>query len=296
VDSRVTGKSLIVAASAIAILASGMAGCSSGGNSAAKSTATAARPLTPQQSIQLAARTTSSVNSFVGTLSASITAPSGTGDITGTFTEQLHPSLLARVDISTFDMAGQSLPGGISEIVTANSFYLKLGMLTQALHTSKPWIEIPFSAINKATGVNLGALFSQLQTSSPLTQTMMFAGATNVRTVGTGTVDGVPVTEYNGTISMTDAMAKLPASLRASMGQQVQKAGISSMRFTAWVDGQHIVRKEIINETGSSFAETMTITIGSINQPVSIQVPPASQTTALPASVLNSSGVNSSGI
>jgi hypothetical protein len=286
--ARVTGMTLL---GAVAILAAGVTACGSAGSSASTSTTPTTQALTPQQAVQLAARTTSSVNSFVGTLSARVNTASGAGDISGTFTEQLHPSLLARVDFGAFSMGGQSVPGGMSEVLTAKSFYLKLGMLTQALHTSKPWIEIPFSAVSKATGVNLGALLSQLQTSSPLTQTMMFAGATNVRTVGTGVVDGVPTTEYTGSVSMTEAIAKLPASLRTSVDQQIQKAGISSMRFTAWVDGQHQVRKEVITETGSSFSETMTITIGSINQPVSIQVPPASQTTTLPASILNAAGL-----
>jgi hypothetical protein len=286
--ARVTGMTLL---GAVAILAAGVTACGSAGSSASTSTTPTTQALTPQQAVQLAARTTSSVNSFVGTLSARVNTAGGAGDISGTFTEQLHPSLLARVDFGAFSMGGQSVPGGMSEVLTAKSFYLKLGMLTQALHTSKPWIEIPFSAVSKATGVNLGALLSQLQTSSPLTQTMMFAGATNVRTVGTGVVDGVPTTEYTGSVSMTEAIAKLPASLRTSVDQQIRKAGISSMRFTAWVDGQHQVRKEVITETGSSFSETMTITIGSINQPVSIQVPPASQTTTLPASILNAAGL-----
>lgn len=287
-QARVTGMTLL---GAVAILAAGVTACGSAGSSASTSTTPTAQALSPQQAVQLAARTTSNVNSFVGTLSARVNTASGAGDISGTFTEQLHPSLLARVDIGAFNMGGQSVPGGMSEVLTANSFYLKTSMLTQALHTSKPWIEIPFSALSKATGVNLGALLNQLQTSSPLTQTMMFAGATGVRTVGTGVVDGVPVTEYTGSVSMTEAIAKLPASLRTSMGQQVRKTGISSMRFTAWVDGQHRVRKEVITETGSSFSETMTFTIGSINQPVSIQVPSASQTTTLPASILSAAGL-----
>lgn len=286
--ARVTGMTLL---GAVAILAAGVTACGSAGSSASTSTTPTAQALSPQQAVQLAARTTSSVNSFVGTLSARVNTASGAGDISGTFTEQLHPSLLARVDIGAFNMGGQSVPGGMSEVLTANSFYLKMSMLTQALHTSKPWIEIPFSTLSKATGVNLGALLNQLQTSSPLTQTMMFAGATGVRTIGTGVVDGVPVTEYTGSVSMTEAIAKLPASLRTSMGQQVRKTGISSMRFTAWVDGQHRVRKEVITETGSSFSETMTFTIGSINQPVSIQVPSASQTTTLPASILSAAGL-----
>jgi hypothetical protein len=211
-------------------------------------------------------------------------------DMAGTVTEQLHPSFQARADYSTFGGAGQSLSGGMSEIITSNAAYVKLGMLTQALHT-RPWIEVPFSSLKLGTGQSLGSLFSQLQTSDPLTQTRLLAGATDVKTVGTGTIAGVPVTEYSGTYSMTQALAKLPASLRAPLSQIIGKAGIDSARFTVWVDGQHQVRKAVITEAGSLFTETVTTTVTSINQPVSIQVPPASQTTALPTSALSSAGL-----
>jgi hypothetical protein len=292
VDSRVTGMSRLATAGAIVIIAAGVAGCASGGSPAGKSgtTSTGAAAQSPEQAIQLAASTARDTNSF--TANMSIQATSGTAgesfNLAGTMSEQLHPSVEAEADFSTFSAAGQNLPGGMSEIVTTSSLYLKLGLLTQELHTTKPWVEIPFSALSKASGVNISALFSQLQTSSPLDQSQLFAGAENVRSAGTGEVDGVPVTEYTGTVSMSKALAKLPASLRNSFGQDIEKAGISSVRFTEWVDGQHQVRKTTVIESGSAISESITTTITSINQPVNIQIPPASQTSALPASILNS--------
>jgi hypothetical protein len=293
VDPRVAGMSRLAAAGAIVIIASGVAGCASSGGTAGKSATTStasASAQTPEQAIQLAASTARDVNSFTANMSIQASSGSAAGafSLTGSVTEELRPSGLAEADFSTFSAAGQSVPGGMSEIITTSSVYMKLSMLSQALHTDKPWLEIPFSAVSKASGVNISALFSQLQTSSPLDQSQLFAGAENVRTVGTGVVDGVPVTEYTGSLSMSKALAKLPADLRATMGQALEKAGISSVRFTEWVDGQHHVRKTTVTETGSAITETITTTVTSINQPVNIQVPPASQTAQLPASILNS--------
>jgi hypothetical protein len=296
VGSRVTGMSRLAAAGAIVIVASAAAGCGTSGSPAvAKSTAAAQTPL---QAIQLAASTARDVNSFTADMSIQVNASSAatgssatTVTMGGTLSEQLHPSLLAEADFSTFSAAGQSLPGGLSEIINTSAIYMKLSVLTQALHTSKPWVEIPFSALTKATGVNLSSLLSQLQTSSPLNQSQLFAGAESVRKVGTGVVDGVAVTEYSGTLSMAKAIAKLPASLRASLGSDIQKAGISSARFTEWVDGQHQVRKTVVDETGSIVSEAITVTVTNINQPVNIAIPSAGQTTALPASVIDSSGL-----
>jgi hypothetical protein len=284
--------SRLTAAGAIVIIAAGVAGCASGGSPAGKpgTTSTAAAAQTPEQAIQLAASTARDVNSFTATMSIKgSTGSSGQAfDLAGTVSEQLHPSVLEEADYSTFSAAGQSIPGGMSEIVSSSSLYMKLAVLTQELHTNKPWIEIPFSALTKASGVNISSLFSQLQTNSPLDQSQLFAGAENVKTAGTGVVDGVPVTEYTGTVSMSRALDKLPASLRTTFGQDIEKAGISSVRFTEWVDSQHHVRKTTVTESGSTVTETTTTTITSINQPVNIQVPPASQTNSLPASILNS--------
>jgi hypothetical protein len=276
----------LAAAGAIAILVSGAAACSSAGNLVPKAASSAQQAQTPQQAIQLAANTSRAVNSFAANMSVRIDTLGTAINLAGTISEQLHPSLLAEANFSTFGVTGQSFPGGMDEIVTPSSVYIKLGMLTQQLRTSKPWIAVSFSALSKATGVNLTPLFSQLQTSSPLNQSQLFAGATNVRRVGTGVVNGVPVTEYTGSVSMSQALAKLPASMRGTLGADIRKAGIGSAKFTEWVDAQHQVRKVVVTETGRSLTETITTTVTSLNQPVSIQTPPASQTTTLPASFL----------
>ena len=285
--------SRLAAAGAIVIIASGVAGCASAGGTAGKSTTTStasASAQTPEQAIELAASTAREVNSFTANMSiqASTSTAAGAFSLSGTVSEQLHPSVLAEANYSTFTAAGQSFPGGMSEIITSSSLYMKLGMLSQVLHTNKPWLQLSFSALSKASGVNISSLFNQLQTSSPLDQSQLFTGAENVRQVGTGVVEGVPVTEYTGSLSMSKALAKLPASLRTSFGQAIENAGISSVRFTEWVDGQHHVRKTIVRETGSAITETITTTVTSINQPVNIQIPPASQTAQLPASILSS--------
>lgn len=292
--SRVIGLPQLAAVSAIAILAAGVAGCTSSSNSATGTGSTKPAALSPRQAIQLAADQTRNVNSFAATLDIRMSGKPGSSGsfgnavMAGTFQERQHP-LLASADFSTFSVAGQSM-SGLGEIVTPKAVYIKLGLLTQSLHSTKPWVEMPLSALNKSTGLNLGSLIDQMQTNSPLTQTQLLAGATDVRKVGTDTVDGVPVTEYAGTYLMSAALAKLPSALRGPLSQDLQKAGINSAQFRAWIDGQHQLRKETVTEDGSTFIETITITVTSINQPVTISVPSASQTTTLPASVLNATG------
>jgi hypothetical protein len=291
VHSRVTGLQQLAAASAIAIIAAGVAGCASSGSSGSAQP----KAMSAKQAIQLAADQTRDVNSFAATVGIRIggkpgsSSSFGNAEMAGTFQEQLHPSLLASLDFSTFSVAGRSM-AGLGEIITPRAIYIKLGLLTQALHSSKPWLELPLSALSQRTGMNLGSLFNQAQTSSPLTQTQLLAGAANVRTAGTGTADGVPVTEYTGSYSTSAALAKLPADVRGPLSQGLQKVGINGAQFQAWIDGQHQLRKEVVTEDGSAFTETLTITVTSVNQPVTISVPAASQTATFPVSALSSIG------
>jgi hypothetical protein len=292
-----TARSPLYAAGLAAIAAAALAGCAAGssGTGATGAGAHAAASSSPLDAVQLAAKTTGGANSFSGTMSVQATAKpgapsSGNVSMTATMAEQLRPSLLTEVQIGTLSAAGQSLPGGLAEIVTPSNLYLKWSLLTQQLHTTKPWLVIPVSALSKSSGVDLSQLFSQATNSSPLNESQMLAGASGVRKVGTGTIAGVAVTEYTGTVSLDKGMQYLSGSSKAAMQKQIAAAGMSTANFTVWVDGQQVMRKAVITENGTTLTEVITVAISSINQPVNIQVPAADQTTPLPSGALASLG------
>jgi hypothetical protein len=294
-----TARSPFYAAGLTAIAAAALAGCAAAGSgtSAAGSGAHTATASSPLDAVQLAAKTTSGANSFTGTMSLQATSTStsgaaGSGNVsmTATMAEQLHPSLLAQVQIGTLSAAGSTLPGGLTEVLTPSNLYLKWSFLTQELHMAKPWLEIPVSAMSKSSGVNLSQIFSQATSSSPLNESQLLAGASGVRKVGTGTIDGVPVTEYTGTVSLDKGMQYLSGSSKAAMQKQIAAAGLTTATFTVWVDGQRVMRKAVITEHGTALTEVITVAIRTLNQPVHIQIPAADQTTSLPTGALGSLG------
>jgi hypothetical protein len=118
----------------------------------------------------------------------------------------------------------------------------------------------------------------------------MLAGASDVRKIGTGTIDGVPVTEYTGTVSIGKGMQYLSGSAKAAMQKEVAADGVSTATFTVWVDSQSVMRKAVITENGTALSEVVAVTITSLNQPVRIPIPAASQTTSLPSADLGSLG------
>jgi len=118
-------------------------------------------------------------------------------------------------------LAGQSLPGGIEEIINSSVIYLKLAQV--AKETGKAWVEIPASELSEISGGNLGQLL-QNNNSDPLVQTQMLASSTNVKKVGTTTLNGVPVTEYAGTYPISAGLARLPASERTKVSSSCRRS------------------------------------------------------------------------
>jgi hypothetical protein len=288
---------LAVAAGAAALLA---AGCSASSGTAASGTAasgTAARSggtgtttatLTAAQAVNLAASHAQKATSFSGTFSVQATglsSSSGTMTMNGTMSETIRPALLIEADIPTVSMAGVSVPGGISEIMNSSAVYLRMSTFSSL--TGKPWIEVPLSSLNLA-GVNFSQLIQQAQNNSALTQTQLLAHASDVRTVGTSTLNGVPVTEYTGTYSPSAALAQLHGVSTAELQQQLSAQGFTTADFQLWLDGQQQVRKLIVTEQGSKSSMHIAMTVTSINQPVSVQLPASSQVAVIPASALKS--------
>ena len=286
-----TARSPLHAAGLAAIVAAAVAGCAAVGSGASGS-ATAA-PTTPQDAVRLAAKTTDGASSFTGTMRLSATAKAGAPSsanisMTASMAEQLRPSVLAQV--GSISSGTQTLPGGMSEVLTPSNLYLKYPALTQELGTGKPWLAVPVSALSKSSRVDISQLFSQATSTSPLNESQMLADASNVRKVGTETLNGVPVTEYSGTVSLDKGLQYLSGSFKTSMQQEIAAAGLTSATFTVWVDGQQVMRKAVITENGTVLTEVITVTISTLNQPVNIQVPAADQTTPLPSGALGNLG------
>lgn len=254
------------------------AGCGGGG------THPAAQALSPRQAITLAANQAKQVNSFGVTVRATMSG-AGNATMAGTVHVRTRPSLLADANFTTFDVAGQSLPGGIHEILTDRAIYAKMALLSQQLH--KPWAKISFSELRQGTGVNLSQLMQQVQNSNPLVQTQMLAAAKDVREVGKQTIDGVSTTHYSGSYPLSAGLAKLPASQRAVAEKELRTFGVKTVGFNVWIDGQHQTRKIVVSETGSVESMTMTMQVTGINQPVSVTLPSAGQVATIPASALH---------
>jgi hypothetical protein len=257
-------------AGAAALLAA-VAGC----GTSTTGTSGSAKPQNARQAITLASDDMQRANSMAGTFSMRLGSGTAT---TGTIQMQRVPSLVFDENLS-ISAGGHTLP--VTEVMSTNAIYLKEAALSG--ETGKPWLEIPFSGLDGNLGSALARMFQSAQNGNPLEQAQMLAASKNVRAVGTQDIDGVQTTHYTGSFTPSAAIAALSPSLRSSVRPMLSVLS-GDIRFSAWIDAQHQVRRVTETETVSGEPVTVAINITAINQPVHIVVPPASQVATLPKS------------
>lgn len=279
----------LVAGAALAgctlMLATGCAAKSAGpaGTSqAAQNSAAPHTPQTPRQAVAAAAVNTAELTSATLTLTEDSSGSTSTA-ISGSIRERLKPSLQVSMQLR---LASGAVSETMAVVLTSNAIYLKSAEL--ARQTGKQWIKVPFPALNRARS-SLGQLFQSLSRINPARQDLLFAGATNVRSAGTQAIGGVAATQYSGSITPSSALTTLPPGLRKEVAPEL-KAITGTPRFSIWIDAQGHIRKTVLHETANGQAITTMVVFSSINQPVHIAVPPASQTATVPASALSGAG------
>ena len=201
---------------------------SSGSSKAAAPPATASgnggASLTAAEAVKQAAAQAKTASSYAADVTVKTTGTAST-TLSGTMQQQTTPSPLAVADLGSVTVQGQPVQGGIDEIINSNGIYIK--MATLAKQTGKPWLEIPVSELNKVSGVSFSQLL-QNGSNDPLLQAQMLASSTNVKKVGTATINGVPTTEYTGTYPVSAGLAKLPAASRSKVAAQLQQMGLKT--------------------------------------------------------------------
>jgi hypothetical protein len=233
--------------------------------------------MSASQALRLAAGKAQKITSLTASMDIR-SSGTFTSHIVGMLEEQIQPTVLAHQTFSVKG-GGQHLPGTMQTLLTSRAVYFKISSLATML--GKPWVKIPFSSL-RTVGLNLAPLIHQIQSDNPLAQVQMLKGATNVREVGSQTVNGIATTEYSGVLHAKAALAKLDPSMQKVLRPALSTTGITIIRFHVWVDGQHLVHKMAEVLSGGGYRVSSVVVITSVNQPVHIQAPPASQVANMP--------------
>ena len=268
---------IAVSAAAGAVLAA-MAGCS---GSAAPKAPKAASPATTKalKQIRLASDTSQHVTSLTAGLKVISVGKAG-GNLSGTIQMQMKPTTLIEAQFRI--PQGHSKSINQDEILTSKAIYFKDPAFLTGSKLGKAWVRADLSQLSGNRGLTFGSLLQNLEGSNPLDQTRLFTSSKDVRQVGTETVHGVPTTEYAGTYAPKTAYTGLTPRLRKLIGPMLRSYGTHPVRFHVWIDAQHLIKMASYTESVRGQTVTTTFVVTSVNKPVHVTLPKASQTAPMP--------------
>jgi hypothetical protein len=187
------------------------------------------------------------------------------------------------VDLS--DASGSGFGGTptsmqMREIVDGTALYIKADGNEVIPGLGSGWTKLDMSDLPGAAGAGGGSGLGITGWTGFL-DSLKGAGA-SVTETGTDTVDGVPVTVYEGTIDPQAALDQAsPEDAQDVQGALDQMGGTFDMPFTAWVDADGMVRRlemRVQADMGPvSLEVVMTIELYDFGAPVTIEAPPADE-------------------
>lgn len=185
--------------------------------------------------------------------------------ITGTGSETMSHGKLDEADVSEdLTALGQ---GTIRVIISHHKTYAQL---PPALNSSgKPWVLVSENSTNPIIAQMASSMHDTLNNASIQTYGYFAQAASDMKKIGTESVNGVSTTHYSTDLDVS----KLPSNYpnRAMM----QSAGVDNIPVDMWVDAQHRPVRVETSATVQGHAVHADFTITAYNKPVTISAPPA---------------------
>ena len=186
--------------------------------------------------------------------------------------------------------AGEDLPPGFEEpmemVLDGQTVYLRMPMLEMLTGTTG-WL----SATPDELGAGGDALGITGTATSPAQLLETLRGVSDeVDELGTEEVRGVRTTRYRATVDVEKVLEAIPPEQRVQMEKQLDDlggVGIDSVPLDVWVDDDGLPRRvqmafdDMGAEMGLPGSATMTMELFDYGQPVTIEVPPASEVTPI---------------
>lgn len=239
--------------------------------SACSTAGTRPASLTPKQALLAASTRASRLTSASEDVIIRNSSTQG-GTVTGTIQIQRTPLKVS--ESLAITRAGTKVQ--VKAIFIGNVLFFSEPALKKQI--GKPWIKLNLSTVDSTPLAELAPLLRSLGDNSVTNQAQLFAAAENVHVVGRQAVAGVPTTEYAGSFYAARLLKTLRPGLSKALASVLKTMGNGFVIFRTWIDGQHQTRKmtEIVRTNGPT--TSLTVNVTSVNQPVQIAPPPASQT------------------
>lgn len=154
--------------------------------------------------------------------------------------------------------------------------YVEIPEAEHELTDGKRWMKMDFSAAAEM-GID-----EQMRDADPVQQVKTLLELEGVTVVGEETVDGVPTVHYSVTataqehLALLEEQSKLDSADLANTADQMAEFGVTEIKTELWIDERYWPRRARVTmgEMG-----VMTVDYTDYNEPVTIETPPAAETT-----------------
>ena len=210
----------------------------------------------------------------------------GEGTMEGTGALSMDPPAMQMkmtVDGATADESGE-----VEIRLVDDAMYMNAGPEAAAEMDGKTWLKIGMSDGEAGGGENPLLELKQAD-DNPAEEAQMMNAAEDLERVGEEKVEGVQTTRYTGTVTLDDLRADLKgkdAKTKKDRQEQIDEMaeqGFDEFTMDMWIDGEdHTKQFRMQAETKEGPLDT-TMTFLSYNEPVTVEVPPASETADMDA-------------
>ena len=198
--------------------------------------------------------------------------------VRGAFTVDFG-ALLASLNLK---IGNTAVPSKIDMILTGNVVYMHLPMLAKQ-SPGKEWLKIDPKTLPKSTtqGTDVSSILSSLNPQQVLT---VLGGAQTVQSLGTQTLNGVPMAHYRTTIDANKLANAITASQRAQIRKLMKQLGLSTITADVWIDKPGYLRRiasaplTLKTSATASVTGRLTMSFSAFGTTFTATAPPASKT------------------
>jgi hypothetical protein len=168
--------------------------------------------------------------------------------------------------------SGREIP--VDTIVTGEVLYMRSPVFAQVVTGGKQWIKLDLAELARRRGADLSSFLNASPT--PTNALAYLAGASDVKKVGSDTVQSAKSTHYEVTIDLERAASHAQGSEREALKRLIAQSGLKKLPLDVWVDGSGYIRKVSYEEhAGRREPAQVTMELHNFAGPVSIKPPPS---------------------
>ena len=276
------------AAAFLLVLGLGAAACGTSSPGAAPTTAPThpGRHAAPRDIVLASVDTTEALDTATVDIGVSVSGtPSfgaGLQDATGTTAAAVNVTITGHGAFDFKTKSGQmtitvpategSTGGSVEMRLVGNDLYLRAPQIA-ALDGGKPWVHVSVQDYQQKQGQSSGPLEGFSDGDPTQILGMLKQISNDVVVVGTANIDGVPTTEYQGSIDLTGGSGSTTGSTAISQ-QMATALGLGSIPIDVWIDSQGRARQVKTSFDLLGLVVAAHETLGSFGTPVTVSAPP----------------------